>query len=502
MSEALPRNVEAERSVLGSLLVSEPALGRVIEGVGLQPEDFYEDRNKHFYAAILAVNESGKPCDELTVPDALETSRTIDKAGGPGYASELAANVPDPGNVEHYAEMVKQGSNRRRIIKAAQKTISVATSGDLNGEVNHLIDALGHAENPGIATAKTRSSWKPKDLGPVLDRLEAGESLTEEPDNTLLATDQGRGILYPETIVSIAGPGGIGKGKLAGRIVGDVIASGGHAIYIDLEENEARRVATLYSLGVGPAHIRNGLDYLSPETKIGDMARLGELIRPNTRVVVFDSVNPAMSLEGFSLMDNEDVVSWYQMVPKFIQRQGVMALLVDHQTKAGDSKTAIGGIQKFNQVDHQLILESVDPLGRGKIGRVKIHTAKDRLGFFGLGHHHDMIARSTGDTLDITIADLMRTEGDFRPTARMEKVSILIEDHPGIGVEELRNKSGGRASITDDARRYLVSDGYVDERKAGRKLALYSLDKYRDNGGTSSSTRPGDRDRFGEVEDA
>lgn len=502
MSDVLPHNIEAEQATLGSMLVSEPAVKRVLEEVELEAGDFYQDRHQHFYAAVQSLYESDSLVDELTVPDALEKAGAVDKAGGAGYASELAANVPDPGNAHHYAEIVKQGSSRRRIIKAAQKTISVATSGDLNGEVNHLIDALGHAESPGTATAKAGSSWQPKDLGPVLDRLEAGESLTEEPDNTLLATDQGRGILYPETIVSIAGPGGIGKGKLAGRIVGDVIASGGHAIYIDLEENEARRVATLYSLGVQPNHIRNGLDYLSPETKIGDMARLRELIRSNTRVVVIDSVNPAMSLEGFSLMDNEEVVSWYQMVPKWFQRQGVTAVLIDHQTKAGDSKTAIGGIQKFNQVDHQLILESVDPLGRGKIGRVKIHTAKDRLGFFGLGHHHDMIARSTGDTLDITIADLMRTEGDFRPTARMEKVSILIEDHPGIGVEELRNKSGGRASITDDARRYLVSDGYVEERKVGRKLTLYSLDKYRDNGGTSSSTRPGDRDRFGEVENA
>ena len=361
------------------------------------------------------------------------------------------------------------------------------------------------AANNGNVTGgipQAGDSWLPKDLGPVLDRLAAGESVTEEPDNALLATDQGRGIFYPETIASVAGPGGIGKGKLAAQIAGDVIGTGGHVIYIDLEENEGRRLSTLYSLGVRLDHIRERFTYLSPETRVGDMARLGELFRPETKVVVIDSVNPAMSLEGFSLMDNEEIVAWYQRVPKWIQRRGVLTVLIDHQTKAGDSKTPIGGIQKFNQVDHQLILESVDPLGRGKIGKVKIHTAKDRLGFFGIGHHHDLIARSTGDSLDISIIDLATNEGDFRPTGRMERVSRLVEDRPGIGRDELRSEAGGRASVTDDARRYLVSDEYVEERQEGRKFTLYSLAKYREKDGTDSPNRPVNRDGLRGDDDA
>mgnify|MGYP003524808857 CR=1 FL=1 len=89
------------------MLVSEPALNRVIDDVKLGSTDFYLDRHKAIYEVMLDLYSADKPCDELTVNEALAGSNKVDEAGGKDYVSELAAKVPDPGNVYHYAEIVK-----------------------------------------------------------------------------------------------------------------------------------------------------------------------------------------------------------------------------------------------------------------------------------------------------------------------------------------------------------------------------------------------------------
>ena len=83
------------------MLVSEPALNRVIDDVKLGSTDFYLDRHKAIYEVMLDLYSADKPCDELTVNEALAGSNKVDEAGGKDYVSELAAKVPDPGNVYH-----------------------------------------------------------------------------------------------------------------------------------------------------------------------------------------------------------------------------------------------------------------------------------------------------------------------------------------------------------------------------------------------------------------
>ena len=102
------------------MLVSEPALNRVIDDVKLGSTDFYLDRHKAIYEVMLDLYSADKPCDELTVNEALAGSNKVDEAGGKDYVSELAAKVPDPGNVYHYAEIVKENSLLRRLLNASR----------------------------------------------------------------------------------------------------------------------------------------------------------------------------------------------------------------------------------------------------------------------------------------------------------------------------------------------------------------------------------------------
>jgi replicative DNA helicase len=120
-SHVPPQNIEAEESVLGAMLVAEPALTRVIDEVKLNPADFYLDRHRAIFEAIHDLYATSKPVDELSVSEALTQRNKIDEAGGKHYVSELAAKVPAAGNAKHYAEIVQQNSLLRRLLGAGQE---------------------------------------------------------------------------------------------------------------------------------------------------------------------------------------------------------------------------------------------------------------------------------------------------------------------------------------------------------------------------------------------
>jgi putative DNA primase/helicase len=155
-----PQNVEAEESVLGAMLVAEPALERVIGEVRLEESDFYLDRHRAIFEAIRGLHSGSRPVDELTVTAALtgRQREPFEKVGADPrhYVSELAAKVPAAGNAKHYAKIVKQHGHSRRVIEAAQQAIEAAhADGSINGEAAGLAELLSKSINAGeIATVK------------------------------------------------------------------------------------------------------------------------------------------------------------------------------------------------------------------------------------------------------------------------------------------------------------------------------------------------------------
>src|ERR1044072_1548087 len=102
-----PQNIEAEESVLGAMLVAEPALTRVIDEVKLNAEDFYLEKHAAIFRWAHALYAASTPVDELSVRGALGQRGEIEEPGGKHYVSELAAKVPAAGNAKHYAEIVQ-----------------------------------------------------------------------------------------------------------------------------------------------------------------------------------------------------------------------------------------------------------------------------------------------------------------------------------------------------------------------------------------------------------
>src|SRR3954447_21328172 len=100
-----PQNLEAESSALGAMLVTDPAVTRVIDEVKLKSGDFYLDKHRLIFEAIHDLYAKSNPVDGLTVIEALTQRGKLEDAGGKHYVTELAASVPAAGNAKHYAEI-------------------------------------------------------------------------------------------------------------------------------------------------------------------------------------------------------------------------------------------------------------------------------------------------------------------------------------------------------------------------------------------------------------
>ncbi|MDI6901836.1 MAG: replicative DNA helicase [Anaerosomatales bacterium] len=112
-----PHNLEAEQSVLGSMLLSADATETCLRM--LSRDDFYRPAHGYVFDAINDLNGRGEPVDQITVADRLEAMEKLDVAGGKPYLLDLASVVPTAANAAHYAEIVKRTSMLRQLIGAA-----------------------------------------------------------------------------------------------------------------------------------------------------------------------------------------------------------------------------------------------------------------------------------------------------------------------------------------------------------------------------------------------
>ena len=131
-----PQNLEAERAVLGAVLIDNDALFTVMEI--LVPSDFHQPSHRLLFSTMLDLSERGEPIDIVILADRLRSGGNLDKAGGPDYLPTLADEVPTSAGVGNYAKIVKEKSVLRHLIEAS--TDIVQDCFESAGEVDELID--------------------------------------------------------------------------------------------------------------------------------------------------------------------------------------------------------------------------------------------------------------------------------------------------------------------------------------------------------------------------
>ena len=131
-----PHNIEAEASVLGSLMLDKDAIIKVADL--LKVGDFYKDDHNFIYETMLALYEEREPIDVLSLSNRLEEKGQLERVGGPSYLASLVNTVPSATNVVHYAKVVQKKTLLRRLITAASDIVELGY--DEAEDVQKLLD--------------------------------------------------------------------------------------------------------------------------------------------------------------------------------------------------------------------------------------------------------------------------------------------------------------------------------------------------------------------------
>jgi replicative DNA helicase len=146
---SLPHNLEAERSVLGAILVHNDAFNMAAQVI--DSADFYRDAHRRIFDKMVALNERNQAIDFVTLKEELGRAGELDDVGGPSYVASLADGVPRATNVEYYARIVKEKSTLRNLIFAANKILTNAYEADQESDL-----ILDEAESAIFAVADDR----------------------------------------------------------------------------------------------------------------------------------------------------------------------------------------------------------------------------------------------------------------------------------------------------------------------------------------------------------
>ena len=125
VTRGMPNNVDAEASVLGSILIDNKAADIIIPM--LKAEDFYLSQNRLIFEVMKQLQNESKPIDTVSVCDALELKGKLDEVGSIAYLSELAEGVVSAANGEYYASIIKRDSLTRKVIEAGNDIAKFGT---------------------------------------------------------------------------------------------------------------------------------------------------------------------------------------------------------------------------------------------------------------------------------------------------------------------------------------------------------------------------------------
>src|ERR1700690_2403722 len=128
LERPMPQNMEAERSILGAILLDNNALNAAVEK--LKPEDFFHDHHRRIYQQMLELGETQQPIDLVTLTDQLQRRGELESSGGALYIAKFMDGVHTVNNVEHYTRIVKEKSLLRALIHATHAIQQQALEGE------------------------------------------------------------------------------------------------------------------------------------------------------------------------------------------------------------------------------------------------------------------------------------------------------------------------------------------------------------------------------------
>ena len=232
LEKPLPNNLDAERSVLGAIILDNNALNTAIET--LRPDDFFLDQHRRVFTQMIALAEVQQAIDLITLTEELHRRGDLEAAGGAPYLASLADGMPKVSNVEHYARIVKEKAMLRNLIHTTHNIQQRAFEGEDGADM-----ILDNAESSIFELAEDRVKAGLISVKDIVrdnfERLEKifkeGKSITGIPTG-YVELDKLTSGLQPSELLILAARPSQGKTALALNLAENIAIRAGQPVAI------------------------------------------------------------------------------------------------------------------------------------------------------------------------------------------------------------------------------------------------------------------------------
>src|SRR5438034_892062 len=305
-----PNDLDAEVSVLGSILVDPLSIAKVLQF--LHPEDFYRENNGQVYRAALDLFAAGEPIDNVTLAAQLQTLGVLERIGGRAQLASMQGLVPTAANIEYYGRIVKEKVYKRRLISAGGNIAAYGDDDSIEAE-----QAINQAQSLVFGVADDRDQRELARLydllGPAMERIslqmESGQGVIGIPSG-FHDLDRMTGGFKDSDLIIVAGRPAMGKTSMALNI----------GLYAALE---AKKSIAIFSLEMSKEQLTERL--LTEQAQI-DAQRLHRGLLSEAE---FDRVSNALGPLGEAQIYIDDTPVMDELTLQLKARQAKMRHSVD-----------------------------------------------------------------------------------------------------------------------------------------------------------------------------
>jgi replicative DNA helicase len=236
-----PHNLEAEKSVLGAVLLDERHLYGLVIDEGLRAEHFFRDQYGAVFAAMLELYNNDRKIDHLTVAESLRQSGKLEEIGGPEAIDELAGWVPAAGHAREYGRIVRDNSQMRALLSTAYEIQASVITRD--GPTRELVE---RAEQAVLEVAHDDRQKTFRSIAEILDeeteklhRLSVAKTPLTGTPSGFKDLDEITGGFQPGNLIIIAARPSMGKSALVSNIAENAVLENRPVALFSLEMSES-----------------------------------------------------------------------------------------------------------------------------------------------------------------------------------------------------------------------------------------------------------------------
>lgn len=426
-TKPLPHSLEAERAVLGAILLDNSAMRGALEY--LQVGDFFLPEHQRLFRHMLELHEAKQPIDTVVLFDRLQTAGELEMCGGAGYLSSITDGLPRVTNVAHYARIVLEKSRLRSLIYSAQTIQEKALTGtipasDIVIELNEARNRVLRGQGAKLVTVDVED-FLTMNLPPLEYAIEP------------ILTTRGRGMVFSprgmgKTYFCLEGAYSIATGT---PFFVWPIEKARPVVYVEGEMNGSQLQERLRHLVMT---IHEGRVWDPGFLKLCAIGLPNQTLRPKINTAEGRAQIESLLIEGAVLMldnltalspssDEKETEDWAEIQEWLIELswRGVSTIFVHHAGKSGEQR---GTSKREDLLDFVLALKTPSDYSREEGLRAEVHITKMRGRAMSLKHSQPFEVKLDGEAWTTRpLRDLLRQRAKEMLEAGMRPNDVALE---------------------------------------------------------------------------